>query len=238
MRSELLELARRLRRRVEQSHTASWNLSPKAPAVLRSPEAAARLEAVAREIAACRRCPLWETRSNSVPGVGPPEARVMFVGEGPGCEEDRRGEPFVGRAGELLDRILESIGLSRGAVFIGNVVKCRPMKDPRTPALRGNDRPPTADEAASCRPYLADQIRIVAPRVIVALGAVAARALLGSDEPIGRIRGQWREYRDGGLVVKLLPTYHPAALLRNPELKKDVWKDVRALKAALEAGAP
>jgi len=166
--------------------------------------------------------------------VGAPRAQVLFVGEGPGFEEDRRGEPFVGRAGELLDRILASIGLSRATVYITNVVKCRPMKDPRTPQARGNDRPPTPEEMAACRPYLDEQIRALAPRFIVALGAVAARALLRSEEPIGRLRGVWRDYRDGELTARLLPTYHPAVLLRDEELKKDVWTDMKALKAALE----
>ena len=191
---------------------------------------------MAAEVRSCRLCPLAGSRTNAVPGTGSGDARVLFVGEGPGFEEDRRGEPFVGPAGELLDRILSAIGLSRQGVYITNVVKCRPMKDPAQPQARGNDRPPAAEEITACGPYLEEQIRILAPRVIVALGAVAARALSGADEPIGRMRGIWREYRDGALTVKLLPTYHPAALLRDPELKKDVWKDMKALRAQLESG--
>ena len=194
---------------------------------------ASNLEAIAREIASCRLCPLASTRLKAVPGVGSADARVMFVGEGPGFEENRRGEPFVGRAGELLDRILASIGLSRQTVYIANMVKCRPMKNPRAPEARGNDRAPSLEELAACRPHIEAQARILAPRFIVALGAVAARALLGTEEPIGRLRGRWQDIQFGGRTVKLLPTYHPAALLRNPVLKKDVWTDMKALKKSL-----
>jgi DNA polymerase len=245
---ELLELTRRLRRRVEQSHRCCWDLRPRedvgAPVPLSpdgpGPGAAdrqSRLEAVAEAVRSCRRCPLGGLRLKAVPGTGSPEARVLFVGEGPGFEEDRRGEPFVGPAGELLDRILAAIGLSRGAVYIANIVKCHPMKDPARPESRGNDRPPNPEEMAACRPHLAEQIRILAPRCIVALGAVAAHALLGSEAPIGRLRGAWGRYVDGDLMVKVMPTYHPAALLRDPELKKLVWQDMKALRGELESDA-
>ncbi|HAM34931.1 MAG TPA: hypothetical protein DEB40_04205 [Elusimicrobia bacterium] len=234
MRDELLDLARRLRRRVEQTHPSSWRLCAGPGQESRSQ----RLAALAGRIEACRLCPLGSQRLRAVPGVGSSEARAVFVGEGPGCEEDRRGEPFVDEAGELLDRILASIGLSRDAVFITNVVKCQSMKDPAAPHLRGNDRPPSPEEISACRPFLGEQLRVLAPRVIVALGAVAARVLLAADEPISRLRGGWRLYRDGDFTARLMPTYHPAALLRNPELKKDVWLDMKAIQAELEAGAP
>jgi DNA polymerase len=159
----------------------------------------------------------------------------MFVGEGPGFSEDRRGEPFVGRAGELLDRILSSIGLSRQTVFIANVVKCHPMKNPQDPESRGNDRPPTPEEAAACRPFLDEQIAILRPSILVTLGLSAARCLLGTEDSMGRLRGAWRRLNIAGLDLEVLPTYHPAALLRNPDLKKDVWTDMKALKARLEA---
>jgi DNA polymerase len=238
---ELLELTRRLRRRVEQSHRSCWDLRPRAGSACAPPDAAARscrLEAVAEAVRCCRRCGLGGTRLKAVPGTGSPEAQALFVGEGPGFEEDRSGEPFVGPAGELLDRILASIGLSRRTVYIANIVKCHPRKDPARPEARGNDRPPTPEEMAACRPYLAEQIRILSPRCIVALGAVAARALLGSEEPIGRLRGTWGQYRDEDLVVKVMPTYHPAALLRDPELKKLVWQDMKAIRDELESGGP
>ena len=155
-------------------------------------------------------------------------ADVLFIGEGPGYQEDREGEPFVGPAGQLLDKILASIGLSRQTVYIANIVKCHPMKDPSTPEARGNDRPPTPEEAAACRPFLDEQIAAVNPRVIVTLGATAARELLGVSS-ITRERGRWREYNG----IKALPTFHPAALLRDESLKKDVWMDMKALKAEL-----
>lgn len=202
-----------------------------------SADKAAALAALKEKVDGCRACPLGKTRLNAVFGVGTAEARVMFVGEGPGFEEDHRGEPFVGKSGQLLDKILESIGLSRPSVYIANIVKCHPMRDPSDPEARGNDRPPTPEEISACRGYLDAQIRVISPRVIVTLGAVAARVLLGdAAESITRIRGQWREYFVDGLdrPVKLLPTFHPAALLRNPNLKKDVWIDMKNLKKELE----
>ncbi|MBI5629590.1 MAG: uracil-DNA glycosylase [Elusimicrobia bacterium] len=197
---------------------------------------AAALEALAARVQACRGCPLGSQRIQAVPGVGSAEARVIFIGEGPGFSEDHRGEPFVGRSGQLLDKILAAIGLSRRTVFIANVVKCHPMKDPSDPEARGNDRPPSPEEMAACRPYLDEQIRVISPRVLVTLGAVAARAILGGEIQITKIRGQWQSYLPQGAptAIKLLPTFHPAALLRNPELKKDVWTDMKSLKQELE----
>ena len=134
---------------------------------------------------------------------------------------------------------MESIGLSRRSVYIANIVKCHPMKDPSDPEARANDRPPTPEEISACRGYLDEQLLIIAPKVIVTLGAVAARVLLGDDAPITKIRGQWREYTPAGsqVRIKLLPTFHPAALLRNPILKKDVWADMKNLRSALSAPA-
>ena len=196
----------------------------------------AALKSLRDEVEACRKCPLGYQRLKSVFGVGPAFAKVMFIGEGPGFQEDRAGEPFVGHAGQLLDRILQSIGLSRLTVYIANVVKCHPMIDPSRSDSHGNDRPPTPEEMAACRGWLEEQIRLIGPRVIVTLGSVAARALLGENAGITKVRGQWRQYRcpGSGRVIKLLPTYHPAALLRNPELKRDVWTDMKNLKMELE----
>ncbi len=175
----------------------------------------------------------------AVPGVGAADARVVFIGEGPGFEEDHRGEPFVGRSGQLLDKILASIGLSRATVYIANVVKCHPMRDPRDPELRGNDRPPSVEEIAACRSFLDEQILAIGPRVLVTLGSVPTRVLLATEETITRVRGQWRSYAPrGGRPIKLLPTFHPAALLRNPELKKDVWEDMKSLRRELEEDVP
>ncbi|MBI4424150.1 MAG: uracil-DNA glycosylase, partial [Elusimicrobia bacterium] len=158
-----------------------------------------------------------------------------FVGEGPGFQEDHIGEPFVGKAGQLLDNILAAIGLSRDTVYIANVVKCHPMKDPAQPESRGNDRPPAPEEIEACRPYLEEQLRRIAPRFVVALGAVAARALLREETGIKKIRGQWRELAVPGLPrpLRLLPTFHPAALLRDPSLKREVWTDMKSLRQEL-----
>lgn len=237
-RAELFELTKELKARLRDSDESEWTKpeSPARPAGQPSVDPAARMRELAAEIDACRRCPLGSTRIKTAPGVGDVKARVMFIGEGPGYEEDRKGEPFVGKAGQLLDKILASIGLSRETVFIANIVKCHPMKNPGQPEARGNDRPPTPEEAAACRPFLDEQIGLVNPRIIVTLGATAIRSLMGEDVSITRIRGQWREYRPAqGAPIRLLPTYHPAALLRNPDLKKDVWEDMKSLRRELAA---
>jgi uracil-DNA glycosylase len=187
-------------------------------------DAAARvaaLGAMAEVVAACRRCRLCEGRQKTVFGSGDPQAKLMFIGEGPGAEEDRQGLPFVGRAGELLTRIIEAIGMTRDQVYIANIVKCRPP---------GN-RDPQPDEVTACRPYLERQIALVRPRLLVALGRIAAQTLLGSDLPIGRMRGQWFEV----LGVPLMVTYHPAALLRNPALKRPTWEDMQQVRDRLQA---
>ena len=199
---------------------------------------AAEWEALKKEVGDCRKCPLGRVRIQAVFGVGNPQAQVMFIGEGPGYEEDRRGEPFVGRAGQLLDKILASIGLNRQVVYIANVVKCHPMIDPSDPEKRGNDRPPAPEEIEACRGYLERQIRHIRPRILVPLGSVAARAILRTSQGISGLRGRWYDYPDPGfsdLSLRVLPTYHPAALLRNPELKKEVWQDMKLLKKEIEA---
>ena len=237
MRGELLGLASLLRHRVEFSREGDWTAPVEVAALpVEALDKGARLAALAGEIKACRKCPLGATRLNAVPGVGSPEARVLFVGEGPGFEEDHKGEPFVGKSGQLLDRILASIGLSRQSVYIANVVKCHPMQDPANPEARGNDRPPSPEETQACRAYLDEQIRVIAPKVLVTLGAVAMRALLG-EPSLRRVRGQWRSYTPafaGARAIRLLPTYHPAALLRDPSLKQDVWTDMKNLKLEVQ----
>ncbi|RMG48323.1 MAG: uracil-DNA glycosylase [Acidobacteria bacterium] len=186
----------------------------------------AALETLAREVLGdCRRCRLAGGRTNVVFGVGDPEARLMFVGEGPGADEDRKGEPFVGRAGQLLDRIIAAMGLSRAQVYIANVVKCRPPEN----------RAPTPDEAAACLPFLRAQIAIVRPEVIVALGRTALEGLLGERIPsMSRARRRW--YDCGGVAVK--PTFHPAYLLRNPAAKRDVWEDMQEVMQRLGLPRP
>lgn len=184
-------------------------------------QAEALLRTVREDLGDCRRCRLGEMRTNVVFGTGDPEARLLFVGEGPGAEEDRRGEPFVGRAGQLLDRMTCALGLERSRVYIANVVKCRPP---------GN-REPAQDEAATCLPFLWRQIDAVKPQVVCALGAHAARALLGVEGPLGALRGRVHTVR--GWTI--LPTYHPAYLLRNPQAKRLAWQDLKKVKELLAA---
>ncbi|MGH7658968.1 MAG: uracil-DNA glycosylase [Gemmatimonadales bacterium] len=187
------------------------------PAVI---EALDSLDAIAEVVRQCGLCPLGRTRANAVPGEGNPNADLMLVGEGPGQNEDETGRPFVGRAGELLDRILGSIELPRESVFIANIVKCRPP---------GN-RKPLPEESTSCIPYLHRQIALIKPKVLVALGGTAAESLLGMRMALGKLRGKVHRYGDIPLVV----TYHPAALLRNPNWKKPTWDDVRIARQLLE----
>ena len=165
-------------------------------------------------VVACTRCPLHENRTQTVFGVGNLNADWMIIGEAPGAEEDRRGEPFVGRAGKLLDEMLRAVELDRSTAFITNILKCRPP----------NNRDPGRDEAAACRGYLERQIELVNPRLILAVGRIAAQALLHSDSPVGRLRGRLHFLNDG--QVPLVVTYHPAYLLRSPSQKRKVWEDL------------
>ncbi|MEP6589641.1 MAG: uracil-DNA glycosylase [Gemmatimonadota bacterium] len=178
------------------------------------------LEAVAEVIASCTACPLCTGRTNTVPGEGNPAARLMLIGEGPGETEDQTGRPFVGRAGELLDKILENIETPRSSVFIANVVKCRPPRN----------RAPLPDERAACLPFLHRQIALVRPKVLLALGSTAAEAMLGIKRPLGDLRLKVHEWNGIPLVV----TYHPAALLRNPNWKRPAWDDVRIARQLLD----
>lgn len=188
------------------------------------------LDALKKEVLSCKKCPLGNSRLNAVFGVGDPYTNIMFIGEGPGFQEDHKGEPFVGRAGALLDKIIAAMGFSRQTVYIANIVKCHPMKNPSNPELKTNDRPPTQDEMQACKPYLDKQIEIIAPKVIVTLGSSSTKALLQTEETISSLRGKFKEYHG----IKLMPTYHPAALLRNPNLKKDVWRDMQQVMAYLK----
>ena len=170
-----------------------------------------------RVICKCQLCPLGETRTKFVYGVGNPDADIMFVGEAPGADEDRLGEPFVGRAGKLLDKILVAMELSREVVYIANILKCRP------PA----NRDPQPDEMEKCMPYLREQIRLVKPKILCALGRIAAQGLLDTKTPLGKLRNQWHAFEG----VPLMVTYHPAALLRFASYKKDTWADMQMLLA-------
>lgn len=194
----------------------------------------AALEKLDREqVRGCTRCALHRTRTQTVFGQGNPDARLVFCGEAPGAEEDRQGLAFVGRAGQLLTRMIQAMGLTRDDVFICNVLKCRPP---------GN-RTPAADEIATCAPYLFEQIRIIQPEVIIALGAPAAQTLLATKEPIGRLRGKFHDFYPSGSPmigdpIPLMPTFHPAYLLRNPADKRKAWEDLQQVMERLGLPLP
>jgi uracil-DNA glycosylase family 4 len=209
----------RVRRGAAASDTAAAPASPVAPAA-RDPVASADrgrgLEVLRAEVAGCSRCPeLAATRTQTVFGSGPADARVCFFGEAPGADEDASGEPFVGRAGQLLTRIIEACTLSRDRVYILNVLKCRPP---------GN-RTPLPDEVGNCRGYFERQLEIIAPEFICCLGTTAAQSLLRTTEPIGKLRGRWFTHGSAQVIC----TYHPSYLLRNPAAKRDVWADMQVL---------
>jgi uracil-DNA glycosylase len=182
----------------------------------RATDAAPALAELADEVARCQKCALCRGRTQTVFARGTGKSGLCFVGEGPGEEEDLQGAPFVGKAGQLLDRMIAAMGLGRDDVYVANVVKCRPP----------SNRKPEPDEIQACLPYLQRQLELVAPRVIVALGATAVEGLLGTTEGITRLRGRWRLYQ-GKLAV--MPTFHPAYLLRNPAAKQEVWQDLQAV---------
>ena len=183
--------------------------------------AAAALEAIDAQVRVCRKCELHRTRTNTVFGVGPPDADCMFIGEAPGAAEDARGEPFVGRAGRLLDAMLAAIGLARGDVYIANIVKCRPPRN----------RDPQAGEIAACSGYLRRQIEAVSPRLLVAAGRVAAQSLLSTTQSIGSLRGRTFRYGEDRLPVVVM--YHPAYFLRSPLEKRKAWDDLVRLRSML-----
>ena len=177
------------------------------------------LERIRADIGDCTRCRLCEARNNIVFGVGNPKAELVFVGEGPGHDEDVQGEPFVSRAGKLLTDMIRAMSLERSDVYICNVVKCRPPEN----------RTPERDEIATCSPFLLRQLEVIRPKVVVCLGNVAAQSLLGTNKSISHFRGQWFDFRGS----RLLATYHPAYLLRNPAAKSDVWTDLKKVMAVL-----
>ncbi len=185
-----------------------------------APDATAALRLIRDDLGECTRCGLCSKRTNIVFGVGDPNARLVFVGEGPGADEDLKGEPFVGRAGQLLTKIIESMGMERREVYIANVVKCRPPEN----------RTPLPDEVATCSPFLFQQILAIRPRVIVCLGTPATQTVLGTRDTITRLRGTFHEL--GGMRV--MPTFHPAYLLRNPAAKREVWDDMKKVMAELK----
>ncbi len=232
-REELLglvrSLAERLRTDGEVGRTHSYLFRTVSPVEAATAEESATvefaggghavLEDVRAELGDCQRCLLHRTRHHLVFGEGSPQAELVFVGEAPGADEDAQGRPFVGRAGQLLTKIIGAMGLRREEVYICNILKCRPP---------GN-RNPQPDEIAACEPFLIQQLRVIRPKVICALGTFAAHTLLKSEAPISVLRGRFHSYQG----IPLMPTYHPAYLLRNPGAKKQVWEDVQMVMQAL-----
>jgi uracil-DNA glycosylase family 4 len=205
-----------LRYQLELARMMGVDTLPARPALTRQ----SRLDRVEQEVRRCTRCRLHKTRTQGVFARGNPHARLMFVGEAPGAEEDRQGVPFVGPAGKLLDAMIHAMGLRQDQVYITNILKSRPP---------GN-RDPRADEVAACAPFLEEQIEVVDPAVLCTLGRPASNALLGTNSAMGALRGRWHRYRG----IPLLPTYHPAYLLRSPAQKSKAWEDLKMLIAALE----
>jgi DNA polymerase len=206
-----LTAARALRQMLDVEPSLELFGAPK-PAIKR----AGTLEELYEAIHTCTKCPLGHTRTKFVFGVGNPNADLMFIGEAPGRDEDLRGEPFVGRAGQLLDKMLEAIKVKREEVFIANILKCRPP----------DNRDPLPDESDSCLPHLAEQIRLIQPKFICSLGRIAAQILLDTKTPLGKLRGRFYDIAGS----KMLVTFHPAALLRNPNFKRDAWEDLKLLR--------
>jgi len=182
------------------------------------------LDAIAAEIAGCTKCGLCESRTKTVPGQGSVRPEILFIGEGPGADEDRQGLAFVGRAGQLLTKMIEAMGFRRDEVFIANVVKCRPP---------GN-RDPQPDEMAACLPYLARQIAVLQPKVIVVMGAIAAKGLLDTTSGITKMRGNWKTFEG----IDVMPTFHPSYLLREPSKKRETWADLQSVLERLGRQAP
>ena len=219
----LRESGGRLPRASRDSLTQLANRSPATPARPARPaiDKAGLLAPIQARVAICTKCPhLARSRTQTVFGVGNPDADLMFIGEAPGADEDARGEPFVGRAGQLLTKIITAMGFSRGDVYIANVLKCRPDM----PRGSFGNRPPTPEEMQTCLPYLSEQIEIIGPKVLVALGATAVEGLLGTRGPMHAMRGRWHSHQETPLMI----TYHPSYLLRNqaPAEKRKVWEDM------------
>jgi uracil-DNA glycosylase len=235
------ELARMAPADVQREAEDSFAEEPSADAETLPPilqDKPAALRAIREDIGDCTRCRLCQARTHIVFGVGDPQARILFVGEGPGADEDAQGEPFVGRAGQLLNNMIQAMGLRREQVYIANVVKCRPPQN----------RTPERDECATCGPFLMRQIAAIRPEMIVALGATAAKFLLGVNDAMANLRGRIYDFhpvlpkdapeRDPGFTTKLVVTYHPAYLLRDPRQKKEAWLDLQQVMKYLDMPLP
>jgi len=214
MKSDLLELTRAFKNHIITNSCSLYIKGEVSPQSVKGVEVE-NLEDIRSDMGDCERCDLSTLRNNLVFGEGNPEADLVFVGEAPGADEDMQGRPFVGRAGQLLTKIIEAMGLKREYVYLCNILKCRPP---------GN-RNPKPEEIEKCEPFLIRQIESIKPKVICALGTFAAKTLLNTDAPISMLRGRFHRYHD----IQLMPTYHPAYLLRNPGAKKLVWKDMQMI---------
>lgn len=199
--------------------------APAATPKLSREERSQRLAVLAEEVKSCTKCRLHESRTNTAFSRGSEDAELVFVGEGPGAEEDRQGLPFVGPAGQLLDKMIAAMGYQRDEVYIANIVKCRPP----------NNRKPEPDEMEACMPYLQEQLELVSPKAMVALGGTGVQGLIGTRMGITRMRGTWKVYRGR---IPLMPTFHPAYLLRSPEKKRDVWNDLKEVMRKLGKEPP
>jgi len=242
--SEVVALFHQYLEQEKEKGTKSVKYSPSrvpvpgiAPAPHQGQGKGALLRKLEDEIKDCRKCGLHSSRISVVFGQGNPDARLMFVGEGPGYDEDRQGSPFVGKAGQLLTKMIEAMKMKREEVYIANIVKCHPMKNPSHPEMRGNDRAPEYDEIQACLPVLMKQIEVIKPQVICTLGSPATKTLLGisgdksyDGSSITRVRGQFFNFKGS----RLIPTFHPAFLLRYPEKKKEAWEDMKKIMSELK----
>ncbi len=224
--AQLQEIVIGLKHHLEEEQRRGWEgwvkspVSPKNQETFSPPAPGAplpaNLETIKADLGDCRRCKLHSARTQIVFGTGSPRAKLLFVGEAPGREEDLQGEPFVGQAGQLLNKIIQAMQLRREEVYIGNIVKCRPPEN----------RNPEPDEIMACEPFLIKQIQVIRPKLICALGTFAAQTLLKTEEKISSLRGKFHLYQG----IPLMPTYHPAYLLRNPNRKREVWEDMKKIK--------
>lgn len=225
-RAELTELVAQVAEHLRYRHELGIELAGEsvvATIATAEEQACETLEAIRRDLGDCRRCKLWTTRTNLVFGEGNPKAHLMFVGEAPGADEDATGRPFVGRAGQLLTKMIEAIGMKREEVYIANVIKSRPP----------NNRPPEKDEIETCSPFVFRQIASIRPRLIVTLGNPATQELLRTRTGISRLRGEFQDYPQLP-GIKVLPTFHPAYLLRSPDKKREAWEDLKRVRTFLD----
>ena len=225
-RAELTELVAQVTEHLRYRHELGIELAGESVVAMvatAGEQACETLEEIRRELGDCRRCKLWTTRTNLVFGEGNPKAHLMFVGEAPGADEDATGRPFVGRAGQLLTKMIEAIGMKREEVYIANVVKSRPP----------DNRPPEKDEIEACSPFVFRQIASIRPRLIVTLGNPATQELLRTRTGISRLRGEFQDYPHMP-GIKVLPTFHPAYLLRSPDKKREAWEDLKRVRTFLE----